>query len=66
MKIDRRAALGLGLAGVGLAAAGAAAAAQEPTAGTLSVAHDDGRYAGAIADIRAMPNSMWRPTPCRA
>lgn len=47
MEIDRRAVMGLagaGLTSVGLAAAGAAAAAQEP---------GGGRYAGALADIRA-------------
>ncbi|MBS0362878.1 MAG: serine hydrolase [Proteobacteria bacterium] len=53
MKIDRRAVVGLGLAGAGLAAASAAAA-QEPGGGVLTVEHDDqGRFAGAIADIRA-------------
>lgn len=54
MKIDRRTALGLGLAGAGLAVATSAAAAQEPTGGTLSVEHDEaGRFAAALADIRA-------------
>ena len=53
MKMDRRAALGLGVAARGLVGGRPAAAAQE-TGGTLNVAHDEqGRFAAAIADIRA-------------
>ncbi|HZZ30644.1 MAG TPA: serine hydrolase domain-containing protein [Phenylobacterium sp.] len=53
MKMDRRAVVGLGLVGAGLAASNSALA-QGGGPGILTVEGDDaGRYAGAIADIRA-------------
>lgn len=53
MKIERRAVLGLGLAAAGLAAGAAAQGGQAP-AGVLEVEGDgQGRYAAALADIRA-------------
>ncbi len=53
MKIDRRAVVGLGLAGAGLAAASAASA-DDAVQGVLTVENDGaGRFAAALADIRA-------------